>query len=182
MSVATVRRLHWGCGGSARPGWINSDIKRGHGINFSVDIREGLPLEDASVDYAVSVHALQEIPLDDLVPVLSELHRVLAPGGVLRLVLPDLMKGVRAYERGDRDYFLVPDEDAPSLGAKLVVQLIWYGYSRTLFSTEFIEELLLKAGFAWVDHCEYRQTASPFPEITALDNRERESLFVEATK
>ncbi len=179
---ATLRRLHWGCGGSARPGWINSDIKGGPGIDLSVDIREGLPLEDSSVDYVVSVHALQEIHLRHLVPVLSELRRVLAPGGVLRLVLPDLIKGVRAYEKGEREYFLVPDEDARSLGAKLVVQLMWYGYSRTLFTPEFIEEWLLKAGFARVDHCDYRQTASPFNEITAFDNRERESLFVEATK
>ncbi len=87
-----------------------------------------------------------------------------------------------AYERGDRDYFLVPDEDVKSLGAKLIVQLIWYGYSRTLFTAEFIEEMLYKAGFARVDHCEYQRTQSQFPEITELDNREKESLFVEATK
>jgi predicted SAM-dependent methyltransferase len=180
--ISTVRRLHWGCGGSARPGWINSDLKTGPGIDVSADISEGLPLDDASFDYAVSVHALQEIPLDRLVPVLCELRRVLAEGGVLRLVLPDLIKGIRAYERGDRDYFLVPDEDAKSLGAKLVVQLVWYGYSRVLFTAEFIEELLLKAGFSQVVHCDYKQTNSPFPEITALDNRERESLFVEAIK
>jgi SAM-dependent methyltransferase len=181
-TTATIRRLHWGCGGSARPGWINSDISFGRDIEISADIRDGLPLDDGSVDYAVSVHALQEIPLDQLVAVLMELRRVLVPGGVLRLALPDLMKGVRAYERGDRDYFLVPDQDAQSLGAKLVVQLIWYGYSRTLFTSDFIEELLRKAGFSRVEHCEYRHTASPFPEITELDNRERESMFVEATK
>lgn len=180
--IATFRRLHWGCGDSAREGWINSDVKRGRGIDLSADIREGLPLADGSIDYAVSVHALQEIPLDQLVPVLSELHRVLAPGGVLRLVLPDLIKGIRAFERGDREYFLVPDEDARSLGAKLVVQLLWYGYSRTLFTPDFIEELLLKAGFVHVEHCNYLETASPYPEITSLDNRERESQFVEATK
>jgi predicted SAM-dependent methyltransferase len=181
-TTATIRRLHWGCGDSAQPGWINSDVKLGRDIEISADIRDGLPLDDDSLDYAVSVHALQEIPLDEVVPVLRELRRILAPGGVLRLVLPDLLKGVRAYERGDRDCFFVPDEDAQSLGAKLVVQLIWYGYTRTLFTREFIQELLLKAGFSRVEHCEFQQTASPFPEITALDNRQRESLFVEATK
>jgi hypothetical protein len=101
---------------------------------------------------------------------------------VLRLVLPDLLKGVRAYERGDRDYFLVPDEDGKQLGAKLVVQLLWYGYSRTVFTPDFIEEQLLSAGFAGVVHGDYRQTASEFPEIISLDNRESESLFVEAFK
>ena len=100
--------------------------------------------------------------------------------GLLRLCLPDLIKGVRAYERGDRNYFLVPDEDAKSLGAKLVTQLIWYGYSRTLFTHEFIEEMLLKAGFSRVVRCAYRQTSGPYPEIVDLDNREPESLYVEA--
>ena len=177
-----IRRLNWGCGGWTPCGWINSDIKQGAGIDISADIRNGLPLEEASIDYIVSVHALPEMHYNDLVPTLQELRRVLKPGGVLRLVLPDLLKGVHAFERGDRDYFLVPDEDAKNLGAKLVVQLIWYGYSRTLFTAEFIEEMLRKAGFEQIAHCEYQQTRSLFPEIVELDNRENESLYVEATK
>ena len=76
----------------------------------------------------------------------------------------------------------MPDEDARSIGAKFVTQMIWYGYSRSLFTHEFIEELLEQAGFAQVNRCAYKQTASPWPEIVELDNRERESLFVEAVK
>jgi predicted SAM-dependent methyltransferase len=175
-----VRRLNWGCGGHTLPGWINSDQKEGDGIDPTCDIAQGLPLETGSMDCVVSIHALPEVPYDRLVPVLGELRRVIKPGGILRLCLPDLIKGVRAYERGDRDYFLVPDEDAKSLGAKLVTQLIWYGYSRTLFTHEFIEEMLLKAGFSRVVRCAYRQTSGPYPDIVDLDNREPESLYVEA--
>jgi len=180
-STATgVRRLNWGCGGHTLPGWINCDRKEGAGIDLTCDIADGLPLQAGSMDYVVSVHALPEVPYDRLVPVLRELRRVIKPGGVLRLCLPDLLKGVRAYERGDRDYFLVPDADAKSLGAKLVTQLIWYGYSRTLFTHEFIEEMLGKAGFPRVARAAYRQTSSPYPGIVELDNREPESLYVEA--
>jgi hypothetical protein len=106
----------------------------------------------------------------------------LKPDGVLRLGLPDLERGIAAYQRGDRDYFHVPDEDARTVGAKFVTQMIWYGYSRSLFVHEFVMELLERAGFAQVRRCEYRQTASRWPEIVELDNRERESLFVEAVK
>src|SRR5688500_4899658 len=180
--MSAVKRLNWGCGGWTVPGWINSDIKDGPGIDISCDIRKGLPFDEGSIDYAVSIHALPEVPYPDLTPVLQELRRVLKPGGVLRLALPDLLKGIAAYERGDRDYFLIPDEDAKSPGAKLVLQLIWYGYSRTLFTPEFIEELLYKAGFSRVAHCSFRVTQSPFQGITELDNREAESLFVEAIK
>jgi predicted SAM-dependent methyltransferase len=182
MAVQAVRRLNWGCGGHTLPGWINTDQKEGDGIDLSRDIRNGLPLETGSIDYAVSIHALPEVPYTELVPVLTELRRVLKPGGVLRLALPDLIKGVRAYERGDRDYFLIPDEDARSIGAKLVTQLIWYGYSRTLFTQEFIGEMLERAGFSCVPPCEYRQIARSYLEIIDLDNREPESLFVEAVK
>jgi hypothetical protein len=116
------------------------------------------------------------------VPALAELHRVLKPNGILRLSLPDLLKGIEAYERGDRTYFLIPDEDARTMGGKLAVQLTWYGYSRSLFTPDFIEELLLKAGFSSVTHVSYGTTNSGFPGIVELDNREAESLFIEATK
>jgi SAM-dependent methyltransferase len=177
-----VRRLNWGSGTSRAPGWINSDFRDDPGVDLPCDIRDGLPLESGSVDYAVSVHALQELPLDDVVPALRELRRVLRPGGALRLILPDLDRGIEAYRRGDRDYFIVPDENARSLGGKLITHVLWYGYSRTLFTRDFIEELLGRAGFAQVHQCGYRQTTTPFPGIVELDNRELESLFVEGVK
>jgi SAM-dependent methyltransferase len=179
---AVVRRLHWGCGGHPTEGWINSDKGDYPGVELVCDILDGLPLETGSMEYAVSIHALPEISYHDVVPTLAELRRVLEPGGVLRLSLPDLDRGIRAYTNGERDYFLVPDRDARTLGGKFITQILWYGWSRTLFTRDFLEELLRKAGFADVAHCEFRQTASRFPEIVGLDNRERESLFVEATK
>ena len=182
MTDQAVRRLNWGCGPSGEPGWINSDVKEGPGIDIPCDIRNGLPLDTDSIDYAVSIHALPELTYPDLVPALTELRRVIKPSGVLRLSLPDLLKGVEAYKRGDRSYFLIPDQDALTLGGKLAVQLTWYGYSRTLFTPDFAEELLLKAGFLSVDHVSFRKTSSPFSGIVDLDNREAESLFIEATK
>jgi predicted SAM-dependent methyltransferase len=176
------RRLNWGCGTEPTPGWINSDIKEDPTVDISCDILEGLPLEEGSIDYAVSIHALPELRYPDQVPALMELRRVLTPGGVLRLALPDLDRAIDAYKTGDRAYFLVPDEDARALGSKLIVQLLWYGYSKTLFTFDFIAELLEKAGFADVRRCEFGQTHSPHPEIASLDNRPRESLFVEARK
>jgi len=179
---AGVRRLNWGCGEHPEPGWLNSDIKDVPGIDVVADVRAGLPLETGSIDYITSIHALPELPYPDLVPALQELHRVLKPGGVLRLALPDLDRGIAAYQNGDADYFHVPDDDARTIGAKFVTQMVWYGYSRSLFVLDFVEELLERAGFARVERCEYRETASRWPEIVELDNRPRESLFVEGFK
>lgn len=179
---AGVRRLNWGCGEHPEPGWLNSDIKNVPGIDIVADVRTGLPLETGSIAYITSIHALPELPYPDLIPALRELHRVLKPGGALRLALPDLERGIAAYQSGDAEYFHVPDEDARSIGAKFVTQMVWYGYSRTLFVPDFVQELLERAGFARVERCAYRQTAGPWPEIVELDNRPRESLFMEGYK
>jgi predicted SAM-dependent methyltransferase len=177
-----IRRLNWGCGGDNRPGWINSDRAEFSGIDVVADILEGLPIESNSIDYAVSIHALPEIAYPDLVPTLQELRRVLKAGGVLRLELPDLDKAIRAYVAGDKDYFLIPDEDSETIGGKLVTQMVWYGWSRTLFTHDFAEEMLGKAGFSRTNRCSYMKTASPFPEIVEMDSREQESLYIEAIK
>jgi len=174
-----VRRLNWGCGAHVAPGWINSDIKEDTGVDLVADIRQGLPLASDSVDYAVSIHALPEFSYPELVPVLEELRRVLAPGGTLRLALPDLRRGIDAYLSGDEAYFKVAPEEVRSLGGRFAVQMTWFGYSHSLFTADFALELLEKAGFVDVRECAFGVTASGIPEIVELDNREEESLFVE---
>src|SRR6266508_2804661 len=75
-----------------------------------------------------------------------------------------------------------PNDESETISGKLIVQMTWYGWSRIMFTWEFARELLLRAGYSVVTRCAYKQTASPFPEIVDLDNRERESLFIEAQK
>jgi predicted O-methyltransferase YrrM len=182
LTSLPAARMNWGCGRHPVAGWLNSDIRSAPGVQLVGDIRDGLALADECLDYVVSIHALQTIPHPDLVPVLQELRRVLKPGGVLRLGLPDLGRGVAAWQRGDRDYFQVPDEDASCLSGKLATQLVWYGYSVSLFTPEWIGELLERAGFASVHPCGFQATSSAIDEIVSLDNREAETLFVEAVR
>src|SRR5689334_23208807 len=99
MGEHELKRLNWGCGHRGVPGWINADRQPGRDIQMSCDIRGGLPLGDQSIDYIVSIHALEEIAYDDLPVALGELKRVLKAGGTLRLGLPDLLKGVEAFHR-----------------------------------------------------------------------------------
>ena len=180
-----IRRLHWGCGPIRPSGWINADIKEGPGIDISCDILDGLPLDSDSIDYIFSQHALQELKILDVVDALRELHRVLKPGGVLRLCLPDLDNAIAAYQNGRRNYFWCWDWD--TISGNLITQILDYNYTRTPFTYEFAEELPRKAGFRDVRRVAYRQTASSYPEIVELDSwegdsREQESFYVEASK
>jgi hypothetical protein len=182
VAESLPKRLNWGCGSHVAAGWINSDVKDEPGVNLVADIRRGLPLQADSVDYAVSVHALPELPYPELVPALAELRRVLKPDGVLRLVLPDLDRAIDAYRGGRLDYFQVPPEDARSASGRFILHVLWFGYSRSLFTREFAEELLMDAGFERVHVCAYRRTSGPFGRIIELDNRPEESLYLEARK
>jgi hypothetical protein len=78
------------------------------------------------------------------------------------------------------DACIEPNRDAASVGAKLVAQLIWYASVRTPFCFGFARELLECAGFGAVRRCACGRSASRHAGIVALDNRQRESLFVEA--
>jgi len=148
----------------------------------AADLRGGLPFPAGSFDAAVGIHVLQDLAYLDVVPVLRELHRVLRRGAVLRLGLPDLERALDAYRRSHAAYFHVPDADAASLGGKLVAQLVWYGSVRTPFTFDCVAEMLAKAGFTNVRRCAFGDTASGDPELASLDDRARESLFVEAER
>lgn len=175
-----IRRLHWGCNDKTPAGWINSDIKERPGIDLSCDILDGLPLDDESIAYISSQHALQELTITDQEKALRELRRVLKPNGVLRLCLPDLDRSIAAYQSGRREYFKVDDWE--TLSGNFICHILWYSYNHTLFTYDFAEELLRKASFRDVCRVAYRQTASPYPEIVELDSRPEESFYVEAFK
>jgi len=177
-----LRRLNWGCGPITPYGWVNSDIQKWPGVDLVADIRSGLAVEDNAFDYAVSIHALPEIPYGDLDRTLLELRRVLKPGGVLRLGLPDMNKAIEAYRAGDVDYFLIGDEDVKCISGKMIVQLLWRGQSRSMFTAEFAAELLDRNQFRAIQVCSFRETKSGIPGIIELDDRPLESFFIEAAK
>ena len=180
MSGPAVR-LNLGCGPNVAPGWLNIDLAPVAGA-VQGDLRAGLPLADSSVDCIAAIHVLQDLPWLDVMPALAEMRRVLKPGGVLRLAVPDLDRAIRAYLAGDRAYWYVPEEHAKSGGAKLVTQIVWYGSVRTPCNWDFVREWLLAARYRDAQRCAFGVTRAAFPELARLDNRQRESLFVEAVK
>lgn len=175
-----MRRINLGCGPDARPGWINCDLAAVAGAQVRCDVRRGLPFAGGSIDCIAAIHLIQDLSWNEIPLLLAELHRVLRPGGRLRLGVPDLDKAIAAYLANDARYFYVPDAHARSIGAKLVTQIIWYGSVRTPCNFGALDEWLRSAGFVEVLRRSFGE--SDWPELVALDNRQRESLFVEAEK
>lgn len=61
------------------------------------DLRRGIPLPDDSADVVYHSHALEHIDRDGVAAFQAEVRRVLKPGGVQRIVVPDLEILARRY-------------------------------------------------------------------------------------
>jgi SAM-dependent methyltransferase len=180
--LSVARRINLGCGPMSSAAFINCDRRMSPGLDLCCDVTRGLPFADGSIAAIVAVHLLQDLEWAALLPALTECRRVLQPGGWLRVLVPDLERAIDACRRDDAAYFHVPDHDARLLGAKLVTQAIWYGSVRTPMTWDFIAEWLARAGFIGVRRLAFGVTDCPDALLASLDNRERESLCVEARR
>ncbi|MEM9693217.1 MAG: methyltransferase domain-containing protein [Myxococcota bacterium] len=86
-----------GCGSRFHPLWVNLDVAPPHSAVMDADLGRGIPLPDQSCDAAYSSHMLEHLSRADAGAFLRECHRILKPGGVLRLVVPDLEQICREY-------------------------------------------------------------------------------------
>lgn len=84
---APVRCLSVGCGHEARPGWTNLDRAPLPGVDVVHDLDDvPLPFEDGSFDYIECIDILEHVR--ELPDVMRELHRILSPGGRIRIEGP----------------------------------------------------------------------------------------------
>lgn len=61
------------------------------------DIVKGLPIEEASVDVVFSSHVIEHLSRDDAQAAFNNVFKILKPGGVFRLVVPDLFARCKYY-------------------------------------------------------------------------------------
>ena len=111
--------VQFGCGMCAPPGWRNFDagpafllekrlpflkpalVRRGFpnypsSIEYG-DVIKGLPVQPASAKAVYCSHVLEHLSLDDCRHTLRNVLSYLRPGGIFRLVLPDLEHLARTY-------------------------------------------------------------------------------------
>src|SRR5947209_8441778 len=87
--------LHLGAGPKRISGWLNTDLISGDAY---IDIERPLPFADVALAYAFCEHVIGALSETGAGALLRELHRVLRPGGVLRIATPDLQKLIAVYD------------------------------------------------------------------------------------
>lgn len=146
------------------------------------DVKKGLPFADQSIRYIYSSHTFEHFTWDDSLLVAQECFRVLQPGGVIRIVVPDLGLIVREYLQD-------PDPRAShqflsrlSL-SHTVHDLIHPGSNHSqMFDERSLVHLLRQAGFPQVEVSRFMDSRIPDIGDIELAVRKRESLYVEAVK
>jgi SAM-dependent methyltransferase len=200
--------LNLGCGLSIAPGWINIDnspnarlarypwIRRTlwklgvlsdrlYSVAWSdsiqtFDLRKKLPYKDSSVDFVYTSHFLEHLEHTDSRRLMSEVFRILKPGGMVRVVVPDLALGARQY---------VAAIEADPKNAKAAGEFMeWLQLNRPelrdphlwMYDEGSLSGMLSGIGFTNVIVCDYRQGRVPDCEV--LDRRPDDSLHMEAVK
>jgi predicted SAM-dependent methyltransferase len=156
LESADEPKLHLGAGPVRLPGWLNTDLISGE---VQLDVGRRLPLPDSAFAFAFAEHLIEHLTQRDAVRMLAELHRVLRPGGVLRLTTPDLEKVIALYEDRNpavsrRDYALFLEGVTGKRydrGCQILNdQLRLWGH-RYVYDQEDLEARLGDAGFESVE-------------------------------
>ena len=91
------KMLNIGCGHRFHKDWVNIDIDPASPEVKKVNILQGLPYPDNSFDVVYHSNVLEHLPKQKGAEMISECFRVLNPGGILRINVPDLEKICREY-------------------------------------------------------------------------------------
>ena len=96
--------LNFGCGQLVKAGWVNIDYAPHDGA-FYFDALDRFPLADGSVRHLHCEHFLEHLQFEDAIVFLKDCHRILAPGGTMRIIVPDAERYMIAYCANDMTFF-----------------------------------------------------------------------------
>jgi predicted SAM-dependent methyltransferase len=209
--------LNIGCGQHGLPGWFNLDnswsawISKRPGIQKMLlnlrlipaehythkwpdnivihDARRGLPCSDASIRFIYTSHFLEHLRRDESRFVLRECYRVLVPGGLIRVVVPDLLFYAKKYCHATEDKlsnfsttFATPlyVEDflnALSIHSQPIADRMPH---RWMYDELSMRYELAQVGFSQIHKSEFQK--GDMLDVHLLDNRPDDSLHMEARK
>ena len=140
-------RIHVGSGAKPLEGWVNVDIQRLPEVDVVVDVTEGLPFTGAEAIYAE--HFLEHLRLDQAIDFLADAHRVLIPGGWIRISTPNLDWVWETHYATDLD------REEKIQGA-LRASRAFHGWGhRFLWNEETLAEALSACGFDRIRSCSF---------------------------
>jgi len=208
LAAAGISGIEFAAFRTAHPNGLGTDIVPAHaaaltaergglyrvnGTSFftPLDIRDPLPFADGAVDWVYAEHLIEHVPMPVAVGWLREVHRVLAPGGLLRLTTPDLRTYVDGYAGTDfylehrtrlRDLQVGPP--MPDRRAFMFNQIFYLYGHRWLYDEAELRYVLGRAGFEGDAMRVAALHDGSRPDVAGLDVafRDDETIYVEVNR
>lgn len=123
------------------------------------DLRRPFPFADGSVDAIYAAHVWEHLALSTAKHATEECHRVLKPGGTLRLVVPNVRDAVEEYLNSNapdaaltlnRKLYYRPFEECRSLIYSIYLGFTDFHYHRFMYDPPQLVSLLTASGFVSV--------------------------------
>jgi len=149
------------------------------------DASKRFPFEDKSIEVIYTSHMLEHLSQSNVENVLKEARRVLQPGGIIRIAVPDLRIIMEDYfQSGDANLcmerLMVQPQPINTLKQKLKLLLVGYRHHQWMYDGNSISKMLVIHGFKDVEIMEKGHTKINDPGPLDLNEREGESVYVEA--
>lgn len=179
-----------GCGPFTLPGFVNVDLFRHAADVVPWDCRWSLPCGDGSARGIRAEHFFEHLESREEAPAfLADCLRAMEPGGVLRIIVPDLGRMLLAYCKGPGDLsgfhdLGVPNPFPDDLPTRMdVVSHAFHQWHehRWGYDAESLLHRLTHAGFVEAKQSTFGE--SLIPELAADREEHRPySLYIEAKK
>ena len=178
-------KLHIGCGTRYIPGYVHVDIVDAPHIDHHCSADKLEIFADGSAGEIYASHVLEHFGRYEVESVLAEWFRILAPGGRLRVAVPDFAAVVALYEQEG-----LRDGTSGLVGLVCGGQRDEFDFHKVIFDEPFLSYLLAKCGFRDIRRWDWRATEHAMVDdfsqayLPHLDkeNGRLMSLNLEATK
>jgi len=152
-------QLHLGCGKKFIPGFIHIDLDDYPHIDYRHEISRLPMFKNNSVDLIYCCHAFEYFDREEVKGVLREWRRVLKPGGILRLAVPDFEAIAKVYLKYGKNLghrgILGPLYGRIKIKTKTGEKFI---YHKTVYDFKSLKKVFKTAGFKNIHRYDWRKT------------------------
>jgi glycosyltransferase involved in cell wall biosynthesis/predicted SAM-dependent methyltransferase len=168
--------------------WSNLDIldlnqyARQNSFDFiQADASKKLPFQDCTVDFLIASHFLEHITRSEGKNFLLECFRIMKPGGVIRITIPDTKKITGTYSHIQEVF----NENVGVKNAEDEAEALWNFLTaghKTAYDAPAMIKKLQTAGFSNVSEYGFGISCSPEIQADTKDMYPDHSIFIEAVK